>query len=156
ADLMATNDILIGGEESGGITIKGHVPMGDGILMGLLLLEIMSQRGEPLHVITRELNQDLGPFFYGRNDLRTAPFSKSDLVRRLVESAPGSLAGLRVVSINDRDGVKYLFENGSWLLIRPSGTEPVLRVYAEARSREQVNELLRTGVDLSETMRNGS
>ncbi len=153
ADLMENNDVLIGGEESGGISIRGHVPMGDGILMGLLLLEIMSHHRQPLREIVRDLLADLGPFYYGRKDLRTAPFSKAELVRRLVQDAPAEIAGLRVASINDRDGVKYLFEDGCWLLIRPSGTEPVLRVYAEARTHEQVAELLNQGVELSNAMR---
>jgi alpha-D-glucose phosphate-specific phosphoglucomutase len=153
ADLMETNDVLIGGEESGGISIKGHVPMGDGILMGLLLLEIMSRHKQPLHEIVRDLLADIGPFYYGRNDLRTAPFAKADLVRRLMEDAPNQIAGLTVASLSDRDGVKYLFDNGSWLLIRPSGTEPVLRVYSEARSREQVAELLKYGVSLADGLR---
>lgn len=151
ADLMQKNDVLIGGEESGGITIRGHVPMGDGILMGLLLLEIMGKERQSLRSIIDKMLLDLGPFYYAREDLRTAPFSKEALVRRLVDSAPSGIAGLSVASVSDRDGVKYIFaENEGWLLIRPSGTEPVLRVYAEARSREKVAELLRQGVVLAE------
>lgn len=150
ADLMQTNDVLIGGEESGGITIRGHVPMGDGILMGLLLLEIMAKKKQPLRTIVQEMQSDLGPFYYGRDDLRTAPFSKTEMVARLVQGAPKSIAGLSVASINDRDGVKYLFaDNEGWLLIRPSGTEPVLRVYAEARTKEKVTELLKQGSELA-------
>jgi phosphomannomutase len=146
---MERHDVLIGGEESGGLSIRGHVPMGDGILMGLLLLEIMSTHGSPLSELVQQLYAEVGPFCYARRDLRTAPFSKAELVRRLMEHAPHHLAGSRVASVSDRDGVKYLFDDGGWLLIRPSGTEPVLRVYAEARSRHQVNELLEQGVSLS-------
>ncbi len=153
ADLMESNDVLIGGEESGGISIRGHVPMGDGILMGLLLLEIMSSRRQSLDDLVRDLLTDVGPFFYGRQDLRTAPFSKSELVNQLLQDAPVEIAGLRVISTSGRDGVKYLMDNGSWLLIRPSGTEPVLRVYSEARTREQVAALLQYGVELADTLR---
>jgi alpha-D-glucose phosphate-specific phosphoglucomutase len=154
ADLMQTNDVLIGGEESGGITIRGHVPMGDGILMGLLLLEIMAKKQQPLRAIVHDLLNDLGPFYYGREDLRTAPFSKKALVKRLVQDAPAEIAELTVASIDDGDGVKYLFaESGGWLLIRPSGTEPVLRVYAEARSHEKVAELLKQGALLADARR---
>jgi alpha-D-glucose phosphate-specific phosphoglucomutase len=156
ADLMEANDVLIGGEESGGITIRGHVPMGDGILMGLLLLEIMSKHHQPLHALVEDLLAELGPFYYARRDLRTEPFSKTELVRRLLEEAPSEIAGQRITSVNDRDGVKYYLDDGAWLLIRPSGTEPVLRVYAEGRSRAQVAELLTRGVALSNEKRGES
>jgi alpha-D-glucose phosphate-specific phosphoglucomutase len=155
ADLMQEHDVLMGGEESGGITIRGHVPMGDGILMGLLLIEMMSYYGKGLRALCEEMRQELGAFYYARRDLRTKPFSKNELVKRLLNNAPAHIAGLDVVSINDRDGVKYLFDDSSWLLIRPSGTEPVLRVYSEARSPELVEELLTQGVSLSESLRNG-
>lgn len=155
ADLMQAHDVLMGGEESGGITIRGHVPMGDGILMGLLLVEMMSHYGKGLRELCDELRDELGAFYYARRDLRTKPFSKKELVARLKNDAPVTMAGLNVVSVNDRDGVKYLFDDSSWLLIRPSGTEPVLRVYSEARSPELVEELLTQGVALSDSMRNG-
>lgn len=156
ADLMQAHDVLMGGEESGGITIRGHVPMGDGILMGLLLVEMMSHYGKSLRELVADLRDELGAFYYARRDLRTKPFSKKDLVARLKNDAPARIAGLNVVSVNDRDGVKYLFDDSSWLLIRPSGTEPVLRVYSEARSPELVEELLTQGVALSDSMRNGN
>lgn len=155
ADLMQEHDVLMGGEESGGITIQGHVPMGDGILMGLLLIEMMSYYGKGLRELCDEMRKELGAFYYARRDLRTKPFSKNELVKRLLNNAPARIAGLEVVSINDRDGVKYLFDDSSWLLIRPSGTEPVLRVYSEARSPELVEALLTQGVSLSEALRNG-
>lgn len=155
ADLMQTNDVLMGGEESGGITIRGHVPMGDGILMGLLLMEIMSHYRLDLDGLVADLRRDLGAFYYARRDLRTKPFAKSVLVERLVRDAPGMMAGLRVRQINQSDGVKYVLEDDSWLLIRPSGTEPVLRIYSEARSPALVEELLSRGATLSDEMRNG-
>lgn len=154
ADLMQEHDVLMGGEESGGITMRGHVPMGDGILMGLLLMEMMSHYGRGLGDLVADMRAELGAFYYARRDLRTQPFSKTELVQRLKENAPAMMAGLSLVSINDRDGVKYLFDDSSWLLIRPSGTEPVLRVYSEARSPELVQELLTEGVALSDAMRN--
>ncbi len=156
ADLMQENDVLMGGEESGGITMRGHVPMGDGILMGLLLMEMMSHYGKGLRELVSDLRDELGAFYYARRDLRTKPFSKKDLVARLKNDAPATMAGLNLVSINDRDGVKYVFDDSSWLLIRPSGTEPVLRVYSEARSPDLVEQLLTQGVALSDSMRNGN
>lgn len=155
ADLMQDHDVLMGGEESGGITMRGHVPMGDGVLMGLLLMEMMSHYGRGLRELVADMRAELGAFYYARRDLRTQPFSKAALVQKLKDNAPATMAGLNLVSINDRDGVKYLFDDSSWLLIRPSGTEPVLRVYSEARSPRLVEELLTQGVALSDALRNG-
>jgi alpha-D-glucose phosphate-specific phosphoglucomutase len=149
-DYMLRQPVLIGGEESGGISILGHIPEGDGILMGLLLLEIVARAGRPLHELIDELQKDCGPFLYDRIDQRVRPFSKKELVRALRESAPAELAGQPVVYLNDRDGIKYLLADDSWLLIRPSGTEPVLRIYAEARSQDAVQQLLAAGVQLAE------
>ena len=118
--------------------------------MGLLLLAIMAKTQQPLHVLVDQLQSQYGPFVYERIDRRVQPFSKKDLVRQLKESVPRQLAGQPVVDINDRDGVKYLLDDDSWLLIRPSGTEPVLRIYAEGRSPESVQHLLHGGVELAE------
>ncbi|MGC8780387.1 MAG: phosphoglucomutase/phosphomannomutase family protein, partial [Anaerolineae bacterium] len=132
ADLMLTNDILIGGEESGGISIKGHIPEGDGVLMGLLLAEMVAVYGKAPEALLADIMAQIGQFRYGRNDFRVQPFNKAELVAWLVAHAPDRLAGIPLAAINTRDGVKYLLADDSWLLIRPSGTEPVLRVYAEA------------------------
>jgi len=144
-DCMLKEDVLIGGEESGGISIKGHLPVGDGILMGLLLLELVAASGKSLRELVDDLQRTVGPFCYDRNDLRTRPFVKKDLVRALTASAPDQLAGVPVAAVNDRDGVKYHLQDDSWLLIRPSGTEPVLRIYAEAPTPEMVQALLAEG-----------
>lgn len=149
-DLIAREDVLIGGEESGGITIRGHIPEGDGLLMGLLLLEIVSVRGHKLHELLADLMAQLGPVHYGRDDRQTRPFDKSELVRHLLTRVPERIAGLAVNRVDNSDGVKYRFGNDGWLLIRPSGTEPLLRVYAEARSPEIVRELLEAGAALAE------
>lgn len=148
-DLMLAEPVLIGGEESGGISILGHVPEGDGILMGLLLLEIVARAGKPLHELIDELQNQYGPFAYDRIDQRVQPFKKADLVHALKAEAPQEIAGVALQSINDRDGVKYLLADQSWLLIRPSGTEPVLRIYAEAANAEQVQALLQAGVQFA-------
>lgn len=149
ADLMQTTDVLMGGEESGGITIRGHVPMGDGILMGLLLLEVMSYYQSSLRDLILDLHAEIGEFYYARRDLRTKPFSKSEMVQRLAGNIPSSIASQRVAGVSDRDGIKYMLDDDAWLLIRPSGTEPVLRIYAEARTRAQVENLLTQGVRLA-------
>lgn len=149
-DLMLKQPVVIGGEESGGISILGHIPEGDGILMGLLLLEIVARARKPLHELIDDLQFQFGPFAYERIDRRVRPFSKSQLVAALRSSAPRELAGQPLAQINERDGIKYLMVDDSWLLIRPSGTEPVLRIYAEASSLEQVKQLLEAGVALAE------
>ncbi len=149
ADLMMRDDVLIGGEESGGISIRHHIPEGDGILMGLLLLEIMAYYRAPLHEIIEDMQAEHGPAHYGRIDARLANIRpKKEMVQRLTEQAPAILAGEAVASVSTLDGVKYHFSDRSWLLIRPSGTEPVLRVYAEARSPEMVKLLLHEGSQL--------
>ncbi len=148
-DLMMKHDILIGGEESGGISIKGHIPEGDGVLMGLLLLEVMAYAKAPLHVIIADLQATYGPALYAREDVKLAKqVSKKDMVQRLSDSAPSHLNGESVVRINTMDGIKYYMSDYSWLLIRPSGTEPVLRIYAEAPTQEAVNSLLKAGGEL--------
>ena len=146
ADHMLNSDVLIGGEESGGICIKGHIPEGDGVLMGLLLLEIVSAAGAPLHELVAGLQADVGPAHYARRDMPLRrPVAKADMVARLTEDVPQSLGGQEVVEVETLDGVKYLLSDDSWLLIRPSGTEPVLRVYAEAREPGMVEALLTYG-----------
>jgi alpha-D-glucose phosphate-specific phosphoglucomutase len=146
ADHMLGGDVLIGGEESGGMSIKGHIPEGDGVLMGLLLLEAISVAGVPLHELVAGLQADVGPAHYTRCDIPLRrSVAKADMVTRLTEDVPGSLGGQRVTEVETIDGVKYLLADDSWLLIRPSGTEPVLRVYAEARDGAMVDVLLAYG-----------
>ena len=155
ADHMLAEDVLIGGEESGGISIRGHIPEGDGIIMGLLLLEIVAAADTPLEELVADLLKDVGPAHYARKDLRLArPVSKSMMTKRLTESAPETIGGVAVVQVETLDGVKYVMADDSWLLIRPSGTEPVLRVYAEAGREQMVSALLAFGqamADLPQT-----
>jgi phosphomannomutase len=150
ADHILQGDVLIGGEESGGISIRGHIPEGDGVLMGLLLLEIVSDAGAPLHELIADLQREAGPACYARTDLRLRhPVIKRDMVAHLTENAPASIAGMSVADVQTVDGVKYRLDGESWLLIRPSGTEPVLRVYAEASSPEAVKALLGYGEEVA-------
>jgi len=153
ADLMMEDDVLIGGEESGGISIKGHIPEGDGVLMALLLLEVVAKSGKMLGELVDELEADVGPAYYARTDLRLKkPVNKKDMVKRLEEEAPSEIAGMKLGDISTIDGAKYLMEDESWLLIRPSGTEPVLRVYAEGRSEQARDGLLAYGEEIAESV----
>jgi len=146
ADYMMKEEVLIGGEESGGISIQGHIPEGDGILMGLLLIEIVATNGASLFDLVEDLLKQVGPAYYQRNDLRLVhPVAKDRMKQHLLDNAPTSIAGERVIQVSTIDGVKYILADDSWLLIRPSGTEPVLRVYAEGRSQEIVGALIGYG-----------
>jgi len=151
ADYMLSEQVLIGGEESGGISFLGHIPEGDGILMGLLLTEIVAESGGTLSELVDGLLHDVGPAFYARTDLRlNHPVAKQQMADRLLSEAPTEIGGEKVNEVSSLDGVKYIFADDSWLLIRPSGTEPVLRVYAEGRSQDMVQALLSYGEKIAQ------
>jgi phosphomannomutase len=151
AEYMRRGEALLGGEESGGMSLQGHIPEGDGILMGLLLVELVAMTQTPLEGLVEDLLAKAGPSHYERADLRlAAPVSKARLVERLQQEAPASIGGVAVAHVNPLDGVKYLLQDESWLLIRPSGTEPVLRVYAEAREPGMLKALLDHGKAVAE------
>lgn len=156
ADLMTTNDVLIGGEESGGISIRGHIPEGDGVLMGLMLLEVMAQTHAPLHEIVADLQQQFGPAHYARIDEHLAKqLPKKQIMQQLVDAAPSQIAGESVARVDTLDGVKFYLADHSWLLIRPSGTEPVLRIYAEARTPDAMKAMLKVGSDMGQALLQG-
>jgi phosphomannomutase len=151
ADYMITDDVLIGGEESGGISFKGHIPEGDGPVMGLLLVEMIASAGKSLHELVEDLLAEVGPAFYERTDLRLSrPISKKEMTELLLKTAPAAIGSERVSEVSNRDGVKYILADDSWLLVRPSGTEPVLRVYAEGRSQAVMKDLLDYGRGVAE------
>ncbi len=153
ADYMMSEDVLIGGEESGGISFKGHIPEGDGPAMGLLLVEMVAASGKTLHTLVEEMLDDVGPAFYERVDLRLSrPVAKAEMTEFLTKRAPAEIGGEKVCDVGQRDGIKYILTDDSWLLIRPSGTEPVLRVYAEGRTQAMVKSLLKYGEQVAESV----
>jgi len=153
ADHMLAEDVLIGGEESGGISFKGHIPEGDGPAMGLLLVEIIAESGKTLHGLVKDLLIDVGPAHYERIDLRLSrPVAKVEMTEFLTKQAPAEIGGEKLSEIGQRDGVKYIMADDSWLLIRPSGTEPVLRVYAEGRTQEMLGALLAYGEQVAKSV----
>jgi alpha-D-glucose phosphate-specific phosphoglucomutase len=153
ADHMLNEDVLIGGEESGGIAFKGHIPEGDGTLMGLLLVEILAKTGATLSELVEDLLKAVGPAHYAREDVRLSrPVQKKVIASWLTDNAPGRLGGEALKEVCTLDGTKYLLNDDSWLLIRPSGTEPVLRVYAEGRSPDMVDALLGHGKNVAEKL----
>lgn len=150
ADYMLKEDVLIGGEESGGMSFRGHIPEGDGILMGLLLIEIVASTKASLKELVDDLLKEVGPAYYQRTDLRlNRPVAKEQMVQLLMEKTPPTIGGEKVESVHSLDGAKYILADDSWLLIRPSGTEPLLRIYAEGRSPEMVQALLSFGETLA-------
>ncbi|MRR35837.1 phosphoglucomutase/phosphomannomutase family protein, partial [bacterium] len=148
-ELMLDHDILMGGEESGGLGVKGHIPERDGILMGLLLLEAMAMSGKGLRRLLHDTMDEIGHFHYRRIDLPIDGDAKERLIGKLGSGSVRTVASRPVARENFRDGFKFIFGDGSWLLIRPSGTEPVLRLYSEAESPAVVEELLRAGRELA-------
>ncbi len=121
ADLMMKKDILMGGEESGGISVRGHIPEGDGILMGLFLLEIMAVYHTPLHEIVADLQQNFGPACYDRHDFHLAHQKpKKQIVKMMQDAAPATLNGETVARVDTLDGIKFYLADNSWLLIRPA------------------------------------
>ncbi len=149
AELMLKDDILIGAEESGGIGVKGHIPERDGILNSLLFLEAIITAGKPPSEMLRELHREFGEFHFGRKDLHVETSVGQQLIERLASKTPGELAGYRVTDLQATDGTKLLFEDESWLLFRQSGTEPMLRIYAEATSAAKTEALLAAGEQLA-------
>jgi phosphomannomutase len=148
-DLMLERDILIGGEESGGIGITRHLPERDGILNSLLLANIMAEEGKPLGQLVRDLQQEYGEHHYGRIDLHLSNQVKDDAMRRANEK-PDTIGSFNVQKVETLDGVKFFLDaptygNGAeaWVLVRASGTEPLLRIYCEAASSELVAQILR-------------
>lgn len=140
ADIMLKEKVLIGGEESGGLGIQGNIPERDGSLCALLLLELMAYEKKSLKQILDTIMDELGHYYYDRVDLHTDKKSIGD--------APRTFAGQEVVKVETLDGTKLNFKDGAWILFRPSGTEPLLRIYAEAPSPERVEYLLSEGQNL--------
>ncbi len=141
-ELMLSRDVLIGGEESGGIGIKGHLPERDGILNSLLLAEVVAEKNRTLGQLVEDLHREFGPHYYDRVDLEV----ERDVIERVFAHLRHykfrRVADLEITSVDEMDGFKMYFGDTAWLLVRASGTENLLRLYAEAPSREQVKTLL--------------
>ncbi len=148
-ELMRTKDILMGGEESGGIGFRGHIPERDGILAGLLLCEMRAVIKKPVSEIVKELERRVGGhFYYARRDFHLTENEKKDALEKLRISPFKKILNMPVVKYDRYDGHKFTLENGDWLMFRASGTEPLLRVYAESRHRRMLQLLMREGEKL--------
>jgi phosphomannomutase len=144
--IMRVEPVVVAGEESGGIGVGGFIPERDGLLAGLLVLEALAARDQTLGQAAAAVRRRFGDFHYRRVDLRSEPESGRAAVEALAAALPTRLGGLAVAGADRLDGLKCLLGDDGWILFRQSGTEPVLRVYAEARGRERLQPLLDDGV----------
>ncbi|MBB78625.1 MAG: phosphoglucosamine mutase [Crocinitomicaceae bacterium] len=142
ADIMVKEDVLVGGEESGGIATKGHIPERDGIWMGLIIWEFMAKSGKCLDDLINEVYEIVGPFKFERSDLHITEELKRNIISNCEAGKYQEFGKYKVKNIATIDGFKFFFDENRWLMIRPSGTEPVLRTYAEAPTIEEVRDIL--------------
>lgn len=140
--IMIKEDVLLGGEESGGIAIKGHIPERDGIWMGLTIWEFMARSGKSLEDLIAEVYAIVGPFCYDRNDLHISEELKQQVLANCKANKYTRFGDREVRRVEDIDGYKFHFDGGDWLMIRASGTEPVLRCYAEGSTLEEARAIL--------------
>jgi phosphomannomutase len=142
APKMMETDAVLGGEESGGFAVRGHIPERDGILIGLLFADMIVKMGKPLSQILLDLEKRVGPHAYARHDIHlprdTYSADRKRILELLAGSEPTEVAGVSVVRVRSDDGFKFYLADGSWVLLRASGTEPLVRVYSEAASAAEV------------------
>lgn len=143
AGIMVEEDVLVGGEESGGIATKGHIPERDGIWMGLIIWEFMAKSGKSLDDLINEVYEIVGAFKFERNDLHITEELKQKIIRACANGEYESFGPYKVKEVGTIDGYKFFFDDERWVMIRPSGTEPVLRTYAEAPTMDEVREILK-------------
>jgi phosphomannomutase len=143
AGVMLKEDVLLGGEESGGVAIKGHIPERDGIWMGLVIWEYMAKTGKSLDDLIQEVYDIVGEFAFERIDLHLEEAKKLEIVENCKQGVYTAFGDMPIVKTETIDGFKYNFDEDSWIMIRPSGTEPVLRTYAEAKNQANCFEILK-------------
>jgi phosphomannomutase len=142
SEIMTHDDVLVGGEESGGIAVKGHIPERDGIYDGLALYEFMTATGKTLKELCEEVYDIVGRFVYERNDLHIENDTKNAIIKKAADGGYTRFGKYGFNRVETIDGIKYHLDNGGWIMLRASGTEPLLRVYAEGNSKEQTLDIL--------------
>ncbi len=140
--IMVKEDVLLGGEESGGIAIKGHIPERDGIWMGLTIWEFMAKTKKSLNDLIKEVYEITGTFWFERNDMHVDEKLKQQIIENCNKRTYKEFGKYKVDHVEDLDGHKFFFDENRWLMIRASGTEPVLRLYAEAANKHEVDDIL--------------
>jgi len=141
AEVMMKENVILGGEESGGLTIKGHIPEKDGLLADLLVVEMVAKRKKPLSKIWEDLKAKIGTFEDRRSKIELSEEKKNSLIGALKKSPPSMIGGIKVAEVKTLDGVKIILEDGSWFLIRPSGTEPLIRLYSESKDNGTLDKI---------------
>ena len=149
APIMLAENALIGGEESGGYGFRGHMPERDGILAGLYYLDLMLKTGKTPSELLDYLHSKVGPHYFKRVDVEFAKDERQAINKRIRDNFPKSIDGVKVIETHTRDGFRFVLADTAWLLIRFSGTEPVLRIYAESNTLTRVEKLLELGKELA-------
>jgi phosphomannomutase len=149
APVMIRENAVIGGEESGGYGFRGHVPERDGLLAGLYFLDLIARTGKTPSQLLSNLYEKVGPHYYDRHDVFFKADNREIIIGRMAKAIPIQLDGVKVSGKETTDGFRFLLEDGGWLLVRFSGTEPLLRVYAESSSMEKVQRLLDLGLEMA-------
>jgi len=148
APLMMEKNALIGGEESGGYGFRGHVPERDAILAGLYFLDFMVKKGKTPSQLLDYLYSKVGPHYYDRRDFHISAAKRQTIQNQLSSSSPDTIASTKVTKVDTTEGFRFFLGDESWLLIRFSGTEPLVRIYSEAESLEKARALLDEGKKL--------
>jgi alpha-D-glucose phosphate-specific phosphoglucomutase len=149
APIMLAKNALVGGEESGGYGFRGHVPERDAILSGLYFLDLMAKTGKTPSQLLDYLYSRVGPHHYSRLDIEFAEGQREQIINRVRDSSPKTLGGVKVANKDTLDGFRFTLADSSWLLIRFSGTEPLLRIYSESSSQQRVEKLLELGREIA-------
>lgn len=149
APKMVEVDALIGGEESGGYAFQGHVPERDGLLAGLFLLDMMVRTGKKPSQLLDMLFEKVGAHFYDRIDSKFEQAKKPEILANVAQARPATIGGLKVTDIVTIDGHQFIMEDGGWLLVRFSGTEPIIRVYCETTHEDRVADILQDGMNIA-------
>ena len=139
---MITEDVLVGGEESGGIAAKGHIPERDGVWIGLVILEFMAKTGKSIKELMEDVYGLVGHFAFDRDDLHIANDKKWKIIENCKNGTYKKFGDYTVQHVETIDGFKFYLADDKWVMIRPSGTEPVLRVYAQGPSEDEVSNIL--------------
>lgn len=142
AEIMTKEDVLVGGEESGGLAVKGHIPERDGIWMGLLIMEFMAKTGKSINQLIQDVYDKVGPFAFDRDDLHITEEKKLSIISACKAGEVKSIGDREIIKTESVDGFKFYLSDDEWVMIRPSGTEPVLRVYAQGSDHKNVREIL--------------